>query len=117
MASSSNVFFAYSRHSVNRFCDSRSLWEVFADLAQNKAARQKTRDYTTGQSGFELVSRLFLQFRRTELLDTAPEKQGWIFIRCFSTKDDDNDRLSDIRPLWAANSHFKVEQIRDGEKA
>jgi hypothetical protein len=69
------------------------------------------------ESEFEVVSPLFLLLRRTELLGTAPEKQGSIVAQCFSTKDVDNDRPSDIRAFWAANSHFRAERTGDGEKA
>jgi len=66
---------------------------------------------------FELVPPLFLRSRRKGLLGTAAEKLGSIFTQCFSTNHVDNHRPSDIRALWAANSHFRVERTGDGEKS
>jgi hypothetical protein len=84
---------------------------------RNEPETEKNHDCVAEESEFELASPLLLQLRRTELLGTAPEKQGSIFTQCFSTRDIDNDRPSDIRAFWAANSHFQVERTGDGEKA
>jgi hypothetical protein len=86
-------------------------------LGLNRTETEKKHDCVAEESEFELASPLLLQSRRTELLGTAPEKQGSIFTQCFSTKYVDNDRPTDIRAFWAANSHFQVERTEDGEKA
>jgi hypothetical protein len=69
------------------------------------------------KSEFELVSPLILRLRRKGLLGTTPEKLDSIFTQCFSMNHVDNDRPSDVRAFWAANSRFQVERTGDGEKA